>query len=949
MASRSLGQLTVDLIARIGGFTRGMDEAERKADRTAREIARKQKQLAKEIDAAARGVGVAFGAAVAGLGVAFAALDRQIKNAAVFKDLEETTGASAEGLASMAVAAETAGVAMESIAANSIRLTKGLVGVDDESKAAGAAIQALGLNLKDFKALDPVAQFDALAEAFGGFADGPEKTAAAIAIFGKSGAEMLKVFKALEEQGGRTKILTQEQIDQADAYADAQAKAAAELKLYAQAAATEAAPAFLELTRVTTEFIKELIGVGKEAGKLGQSTAIKEFAQGAAIAVGTLIDELKRAFLEIAAFSKSTQQEFKAIEFAWKFVRSSPADLGDFFRGKPGELATLRAELKQLTDEATAAGKAASEAASQAGLADALRKRFAGGGTPLGSQEDFRRSELERQKIKPLKYEGPLKNNPQQAKKDIDEVAKALAEVEEQLALFGQDESFVKAFKFEGLTDNVELIRRYKDVLAQIDRQKVADEIEKTIDALVKERDEFGLTNEELTIHRLAIQGASAEQIKYAQDVLDATRAIREQQEALAARQAAQAEFDRTSRQRRRELEGLGLGRQTRDRNSGIADIEDRFADQRRDIENQRELIRSLGKLDPDTESQFQKRLDINKEFLDKELADFNASYDARLKKQQDFTVGLRESLQNYVDDAKNMAAQVEGLFDSALRGTEDAITRLITTGKGGFKELLDSIATDIVRIGVRQTMAQAIEGLGLGSIFGKQGQGAGVDKLTQSIDPAVAAIQRFSSALDAASSKAVIPTPTTGDFARQDRQSGEQSILDLFKEPEADAASLGETLVDTRTTAQQFGDILGPASIALASLGKAGGVAGAALSILPTIISALGTSGAASGIGSIFSGIGSFFGGFFANGGNPPMGKVSVVGEDGPELFVPRQAGTIVPLTKVDPSRPSERNVYNINLTQQFPTGTTRQTIDQASVQAAQAVRRATARGTVS
>jgi len=39
-----------------------------------------------------------------------------------------------------------------------------------------------------------------------------------------------------------------------------------------------------------------------------------------------------------------------------------------------------------------------------------------------------------------------------------------------------------------------------------------------------------------------------------------------------------------------------------------------------------------------------------------------------------------------------------------------------------------------------------------------------------------------------------------------------------------------------------------------------------------------------------------SLFGGFFANGGTPPMGKVSVVGEQGPELFVPRTAGTIIP-----------------------------------------------------
>ena len=33
-----------------------------------------------------------------------------------------------------------------------------------------------------------------------------------------------------------------------------------------------------------------------------------------------------------------------------------------------------------------------------------------------------------------------------------------------------------------------------------------------------------------------------------------------------------------------------------------------------------------------------------------------------------------------------------------------------------------------------------------------------------------------------------------------------------------------------------------------------------------------------------------------FANGGSPPVGKVSVVGERGPELFVPKVAGTIIP-----------------------------------------------------
>lgn len=36
--------------------------------------------------------------------------------------------------------------------------------------------------------------------------------------------------------------------------------------------------------------------------------------------------------------------------------------------------------------------------------------------------------------------------------------------------------------------------------------------------------------------------------------------------------------------------------------------------------------------------------------------------------------------------------------------------------------------------------------------------------------------------------------------------------------------------------------------------------------------------------------------GGGFAEGGRPPMGKISIVGEEGPEFFVPDSAGTIIP-----------------------------------------------------
>jgi lambda family phage tail tape measure protein len=49
--------------------------------------------------------------------------------------------------------------------------------------------------------------------------------------------------------------------------------------------------------------------------------------------------------------------------------------------------------------------------------------------------------------------------------------------------------------------------------------------------------------------------------------------------------------------------------------------------------------------------------------------------------------------------------------------------------------------------------------------------------------------------------------------------------------------------------------------------------------------------SGASNMLGSF---VGSLFG--FAEGGQPPVGKASIVGEKGPELFVPKTAGTIIP-----------------------------------------------------
>jgi hypothetical protein len=63
------------------------------------------------------------------------------------------------------------------------------------------------------------------------------------------------------------------------------------------------------------------------------------------------------------------------------------------------------------------------------------------------------------------------------------------------------------------------------------------------------------------------------------------------------------------------------------------------------------------------------------------------------------------------------------------------------------------------------------------------------------------------------------------------------------------------------------------------------------------------------------------------------------MVGERGPELFVPKQAGTIIPNGALGGGGTV------VHLTQNFAEGTTRKTADQAAAAAGNAVRRAQVR----
>lgn len=236
----SLGSLTVTLGLNAAEFTSGLTKSEYQARKFAQQIDRQ----------VAAGLRVATGAMVAFGAAAAVAFRKAVDDVGNFKQISEQIGDTAEAVAALDKAAATSGVSLNEIASVSARLTATLSKTDDEGGAAAKAIKALGLNFSEFRALSPVAQLEEVARALARFEDGAGKTAVAIALLGKSGAQALPFLNDLADQGGRTVQMTQQQIEAVDRYSKELARLGQELATVARILAAD--------------FIKELLRLQAE-------------------------------------------------------------------------------------------------------------------------------------------------------------------------------------------------------------------------------------------------------------------------------------------------------------------------------------------------------------------------------------------------------------------------------------------------------------------------------------------------------------------------------------------------------------------------------------------------------------------------------------------------------------------------------------------------------------
>ncbi len=137
-------------------------------------------------------------------------------------NLAAKTGISTTGLQKLELAFQGSGVSLDTVTSNVTKLAKNLI---DGDKSAVSALDKLGLSAKNLKTLAPEQQFLTVADAVGKIQNPTEKAYAAMAIFGKGGAELLQglsghLTETTAEFEKMGLIIDEETVEAADKFGD---------------------------------------------------------------------------------------------------------------------------------------------------------------------------------------------------------------------------------------------------------------------------------------------------------------------------------------------------------------------------------------------------------------------------------------------------------------------------------------------------------------------------------------------------------------------------------------------------------------------------------------------------------------------------------------------------------------------------------------------------------
>lgn len=656
MASKSLGTLTLDLIAQVGGFTAGMDKAERSS-----------LKWRKEVEKNAKAVGIAIGGAIAAGATALTAITiSTINSAKEISNLSNVANSSTTEFQKYAAGAKLVGIEQDKLA-DIFKDVNDKVG--DFLNTGGGALQDFFTNIAP-KVGVTADQFRNLSgpQALGLYVSSLEKAkvsqsdmtfyleaiasdATALLPLLRNNSEGFKTFGEAAAAAGA--IMDEKTIKSANELAAAQ-------WLIEQSTTGLKNQLTTQLLPVLSAFAGELLDVTKQGtamvavGQFAVET-IKWMAKSAVGAVAAF-DLMGKAIGGVAAIAAAG---FK--DASWADLAMGPAALGVRLAKNWDGIKSTAADVgSSLESEALKWGGYFEK------IDDAGRNGTSGTVKSLSDLMD----QLGRLKNAPGTFHALTKEE-QAAQKAAEQAAKALQK------------------RFDDAETGYE--RQIALINTEVDKRKDATEVAKL---------QFEIESGKLK----GINAQQQERLNGLAAELDRLKKLKQANEDAAKAAAFGSTLDQENDTAKAgfaaELDGAGMGEKYRSRLQELFQIRQSYNEKLSDLEKQH----NSGDI---SDGLYKKETEKIQSAMDKRLKIQEDYYEKVDKAQSDWIAGVHDAFQNYVDTATNYNQQaadaVTGILGDATSGLSDNIYDLIT----GTEDLGDALANVAATIG--QSVVKAI------------------------------------------------------------------------------------------------------------------------------------------------------------------------------------------------------------------------------------------------
>ncbi|MCU2347692.1 phage tail tape measure protein [Enterobacter roggenkampii] len=669
MAGKSLGTLTLDLVAKVGGFVSGMDKAERASQQWAKQV---QKDAAETTKAFAS-IGSATVALAGAVGVAgFQLLKSTSKQIAETDRWAKSLNISTQELLSWQFAAEKAGVSGEQMA-DIFKDIGDKIGdaVLNKSGEAVDALNALGLSAEKLSKVSPDKQLLAIGESLGKISTNAEKTtileslgndlSKLLPLFDNNN-EKLKQFLSLAKDFGvapdPASIDDLVKVNQIFEDIEAQVRGL-KLEISAGLAKVDLSPltdSLDQLRKVLTD-PKVLQGITNLVSEVAELTGwlVKSAAAAGQLAAST--------GNRIAAIGgnidrKNLDQVKERIDWLQKNI-----DAGNFPETESiiGSVLdsniTLANAKKELEDLIKLKGQLV--AGSPAKLP--IQPATVGGGYALDKDET-------NGKTKPdstlKKLESSFKSMETSYLRQIaliDTTGKKSAEVTEQQKL----QFDIADGKLAGLNETQKT--RLEQLATEVDRLN-------------------------------SVKKANEENLKVAEFVA-----------------TLQAQNANAAASMNAEIAGAGLGDKERERLRERLDIEREFIDQQSDLQKRRQSNEI-------SQNVYDRETAALNDALQQRLGLLEDHYKKRDELEGDWIAGAKNGLANWVDTSSDYYSQVSGLVGSTLDGLVDNMADALNGNKADWADWANSVLSELQKVLLRAILVNSLKSAGDSGLLGSLG-----------------------------------------------------------------------------------------------------------------------------------------------------------------------------------------------------------------------------------